>query len=531
MPRTSINSRVCKIVGKLVSSREIIVVFSAFFIVAFALHNFMLVSRMPLWDGAIIDTLLYSENYKAIERWMRELGGVPSYYLSRLLGYFPDAIAAHHVLSFSAVFLNSFLVYVYVRRALRCRICISIFAGLFSLTYPAVFVASSTNITFYVVCASFFLGGWVALYFNKGLAVFVFASVVVFVSFAYNSLLCLHYAFWFLYASDSENRGRRFTCRIVFLGIMPIIFYAVKKLYWNPYGQYLGYNSISITSIDSYFKSLTGFFNYNIQIYGVILFIFLFLTCACFLLAIRRENSADATDRRIGLPLKYSAKIVGVILAPVFSVLPYILVHKFPGWGYSSRHAILLSISGALVVAGYLDVLLSVTGSKVFRASGFGICALILWMNTSKISEVYSFLAEKNIINLKIQSTVKSVLSVENQSCVVTWKIGYPIRTQLGPSNYYSTEMNALLVLSGLEQRYLNDRHIDGEHDVRSLYMKIKSNYAYKLNNESYRQMYLVKDFNVDQGSPDKSGCLYVLKIDGDLSKIDSIRVGIERAI
>ncbi len=130
---------------------------------------------------------------------------------------------------------------------------------------------------------------------------------------------------------------------------IPFIFFALKRSFFVPYGNYAGYNQNFYWDglATRFVRSFDDFLPYEIQ-WGYVLF----LLIPVWLMSRRLSLTLDRK-----LPFSFALFGIGAV-ALVLAMFPYLIVGHIPTfWEWTSRHQLLMPLGIALLMAGFLGVL------------------------------------------------------------------------------------------------------------------------------------------------------------------------------
>ncbi|HKA46326.1 MAG TPA: hypothetical protein VKF40_30315 [Burkholderiales bacterium] len=320
-------------------------------------HGLMLLNNGLYWD----DWTIFGFPYAAVTQWYREYG-LP------LFGYYhlvldSLGVPAYRILVFLSYLVSAACLYGILTRVREIDRRTAFVLALFFVLFPSnsariSVMASRTSLCY----ALFFAGFWLAcLYLDKRVpALRVAALILLCASFLTHSFL-VFYIVVLIYIAYHEKSGLGgvralpgFVLRYLDFFALPVIFWIIKLLYFEPYGSYEGYNRITLGS------ALNGFFLIGAAFYGgfveplvasfrlplVVLIAAAILSCFGARLIGRMNGSASAQPLR----LSFWFLVLGIVLF-VAGVFAYLAVGKVPSpYDWNSRHQLLTPLGASLIL-------------------------------------------------------------------------------------------------------------------------------------------------------------------------------------
>jgi hypothetical protein len=160
---------------------------------------------------------------------------------------------SYHLISFALLFLSSLNIRGILEKipAPFTPSSYESLVGSISFAVSPLYLARhSISITYMTIFVFLFISGYrILLGFKGSLKIFLFASLLLFMSFNINSLLIFYYLvplhYYFLKRIDKSNSGN-LKMRMGFLITLPFLYWIPKNILFKPYGSFINYNSINV---------------------------------------------------------------------------------------------------------------------------------------------------------------------------------------------------------------------------------------------------------------------------------------------
>ncbi len=215
------------------------------------------------------------------------------------------------------------------------------------------------SVSQYALCYFFyFLGLWLtSRYLTQGKIILRIAALIfLFLSFFTNSFL-VFYSVVLLYIGYKELKHISWTSifrlsgRYVDFIIMPLLFWVLRTIFFQPHGMYRDYNSITVLNLIKLpFYIVYAIFNLLVELSIIsretllILGLFIILLLPPTYMLIRSVDNHNQSSK----DTKYF--LTGIILF-LIGLFPYLAVGKIPGYyNWDSRHELLLPLGFSFVL-------------------------------------------------------------------------------------------------------------------------------------------------------------------------------------
>lgn len=347
--------------------------------------GFLLLSRGVYWDGWWLIILAKPDKVHILKKILDSIGQFAQYHLLSTVGQYSNPLL---LVKFIAFF--SWLIAGVALFAILTKLAIthkdSFFIAAFFLLSPHFITKGDPSVILYPVSTMlFFLAAFVYFYSENDALGFIkifkqfLALVLFFGSFFTNSYL-VFYAGFLLFSFGIFHRKQRyqkitltlflwFKKHVVFV-FLPLLFWGVKLMFWQPYGVESHYNefvfhknNFVIPFLNNAWSGFVyGFFwplvaPITILDRKIFAVIFLFVATTAYLLTKRILNDAHDNEYDVR-PIYYV--LVGAVLF-LLGLFPYIVVGKNPhifGYGFGMRHALLLPLGSALITCGAIHLVM-----------------------------------------------------------------------------------------------------------------------------------------------------------------------------
>jgi hypothetical protein len=337
-------------------SRDLLIICTTVLVV----HGLLVFDNVPRWDGWLIYEMIESGSWHELRREFSQTGVPMTAYMHYAIGQLPAFVTAYKVVTLLALMTIAVSLYALLRDfAAFGRVDRLILTILF-VAFPAYLVTVELIMAPVTVYGALFALGAVsyrasAMAETRAARVLwrVLALGLFYGAFLVQSFL-VFYAAFFIYAFARWHRMSRPTlgstlsfarAHIDFM-LLPFAFYAVKLLWFQPYGDYAGYNELR--------PSLTNLIKGSLRaLYGGFLLptassllavanatpLVLSLSLLAFLMWRTAESMRPAQD--------WSLCLLGVVLL-LIAVAPYAVVGKIPSpKDWVSRFAVHVPLGAA----------------------------------------------------------------------------------------------------------------------------------------------------------------------------------------
>jgi hypothetical protein len=331
-----------------------------------AAHGLMLLNNGLYWD----DWVVFGFPLASISDLYREYG-LPFF------GYYHHAldslgIPAYRILVFLSYLISAVCLYAILGKIREIDRKTALVLVLFFVLFPSnsariSIMASRTSVCY----ALFFIGFWlVSVYLDKRVLTLRVASLILlFASFLTHSFLVLYVVvlIYIAYHEKSELRSLRalpaFLLRYLDFFLLPIIFWVLKLIFFEPYGQYRGYNRITLDSaiqglsfIDNAFYG--GFIEPLVESFRISP---IFIIPAAIMALLGARLMARINTQPSSGSSRYSVwfMLLGIVLF-VAGVFPYLAVGKVPSpYDWDSRHQLLTPLGASFMLVYLLRLVLA----------------------------------------------------------------------------------------------------------------------------------------------------------------------------
>ncbi|OIR06744.1 hypothetical protein GALL_109920 [mine drainage metagenome] len=354
-----------------------------FFIGAVALlsHGLLLLNDGTYWDGWLLKSYLDEGNWGELHKWATEAGlpGMDYFYwglkLTRLFAFYK-------IIAFLLILFSAILVYRVISQFNWLNRCEALGVALLSLVYPAyqTTVELSTFRYQFFYCL-FLLAALLLVHAERttasaksGLLLRLPSLILFFASFSLNSLLVFYFSFLLLLflnirqtkALSWSDIARTQVLRRMDLLLLPMLYWAIKKIFFPTHGAYAGYNSLNLDPA-AMLSHFGGFMQTAIygqvdasltKLIGQPLAWALFLACVYWAYS-RFQDSASRpllTHHQVEQKSHQSKWFFafGIVLL-ISGIFPYAAVGVSPSIsGWNTRHALLVGLPMALLIVAAL---------------------------------------------------------------------------------------------------------------------------------------------------------------------------------
>lgn len=275
----------------------------------------------------------------------------------------------------------------------------------------------------------------------------ILTLALFFISFTMNSLLIFYILplVYMLYTHKAYTSFKSLWLWIIrhfdFL-ILPIVFYAIKIIFFKPYGLYEGYNAVSVS----------GFFKAFIK---VPIFSFSHLLHTSFLLlgslcVIALIFGAFVFIYRLRHKLLAKRDILGVGLGFIImwtGMFSYVVVFKYSAFGnLEDRFSILESLGAGIIIVFLINILTKNTSYKMWILSILTLCSL----HYNIISQQRVFLAYLKQVSV-FEQLMQNPIFLSHD----TFRIYGDVNKSIGDESFY--QLNGIYAkLSGKSDKFIS---------------------------------------------------------------------------
>ncbi len=339
-------------------------------------HGLMLLNTGVYWD----DWLIVGGSPAGIAELYRAYG-LP------LFGYYHHAldsigIPAYRILVFLSYLAAAICLYGILGRMVEIDRKTALLLVLLFVLFPSnsariSIMASRTSVCY----ALFFVGLWLAaVYLDRRIPALRFASLVfLFASFLTHSLLVFYIVvpIYIAYHERSRLRTvaalRSFVLRHLDFLLLPVVFWALKLVFYEPYGGFRGYNRVTAGSALEAFSFIDNAF-FGGFIYPLVdsfLISPIFIVPAAIMAILGARLIARLDTRTSSGATRHSAwlLLVAGIVFFVAGVFPYLAVGKVPAAeDWDSRHELLTPLGAAFMLVALPRLALKKRGQNLVHA-------------------------------------------------------------------------------------------------------------------------------------------------------------------
>lgn len=345
--------------------------------VALLSHGLLLLNDGTYWDGWLLKSYLDESNWNELHKWATEAGlpGMDYFYWGlKLTGLF----AFYKVIAFLLILFSAILVYRLILQFNWLNRFEALGIATLSLVYPAyqTTIELSTFRYLFFYCL-FLLAALLLVHAERtidsakpGLLLRLLSLILFFASFSLNSLLVFYFSFLLLLflnirqtkALSWSDIARTQVLRRMDLLLLPILYWAIKKIFFPTHGPYAGYNSLNLdpTSVLSHFGGFMQTAIYGqvdaslMKLIGQPLAWALFLACVYWAYSRFRNSASEIllTHHQVEQESRRSKWffVFGIILL-ISGIFPYAAVGLSPSIsGWNTRHALLVGLPMALLI-------------------------------------------------------------------------------------------------------------------------------------------------------------------------------------
>lgn len=363
-------------------------------LVALAAHGLIVINNGILFDDWALYLHIARGDWAAMAAWVPQIGGIPTYLYVWIAGAsIPPPLVGFRVAALLLIVGAALVTYeIAMLTGLVSRIEAVVIACL-AVAYPGdhthILLITLNYLVYYLL---FLVAVWVLLRAETAAGwrrrlLQAIAVVLLFVSFGLNSLLVFFAGALLLGAIYLRTKGRLATredairegLKHAYLLVVPVVFWAVYRVFFPPHGVYSGYHQFE-WSLGSLLHSAEAFlvsgiaaqFRNSIAMLGVLAPLWLLVLFAVHRVWLRREHVAEA------LPGREVMLGFGAALAAL-AVFPYMAVGLDPSeHGWNSRHTLLLGLPVAIVLVAGAQVLFRTRGRLVGVLAGAVLASLLL---------------------------------------------------------------------------------------------------------------------------------------------------------
>ena len=363
------------------------------FIIYLFTHGFLLLNRGLFWDDWItyhMDPQVQLSVYSQAGSFLNS-----GAYIHIFFSSIGDGILSYRVAVFLSYLIISCLLYSIIRQ-------IEIIPRLFRLFIVLLFIVLPMNSArISLICLPyalnlmlFFIGFWAIIqYYNlkENKIYYILAIITFFLSFfAFSTffiyLIPLGYVIYHeVIQNKLKNNTTVFKIQIVFLFLLPVFFVFLKKVFYEPYGYYQGYNEVSIDNLWLIPNYLSRYCENNIVGTIKVLipntpFHFLIILIVGLTLFYLLNYYYQEIDE-ISLKNLIILFIFGIFLF-ILAAFPYILaglISSYTEW--NSRHQLLIPFGLAVIIVSSLYLLLPNKNRNLFLSMIVITCMIATQLN------------------------------------------------------------------------------------------------------------------------------------------------------
>jgi hypothetical protein len=347
--------------------------------VALIANGWLVLNDGVYWDDWLLYTQLTKGEWSTVQSTAQQAGGIPTYlYVWWAAAFAPPAAVGFKVVSLALLVGAALLIYRICSSSGFCSRTESVLIASVAATFPADHTHVLLITIPYLVYWTLFLAGVLLLLLSarrggaSKAALRVAADLAFFISFGLNSLLVLYLGVLVIYAISLHAAHRLAGARTiprqllahVDLLVLPLVFWAVYRLWFAPNGIYGYYHQFDLSSV-SITASLGGFWSASVvsQFADAIAALSVFPMLWLVVIAMVQRFWRAQPEARESLRPRLAMFVFGIFLF-ILAILPYNVVGLIPdAHGWSSRHAMLLSLPVALVV---------ISGTRLLFRGGHG---------------------------------------------------------------------------------------------------------------------------------------------------------------
>lgn len=404
-----------------ISEKKLIILVVAAYVFSFIL---ILFNRGFFWDGLI----LHDRSMNSLYAFSREFGAPP--YFANILYYFGTyqsplfyKLVVFLSYLFSTLFFNGIL-----KKIKEINTSYRFFILIIFSIFPVNSARIELSVFLYALCYLFFFLAFylLSIYIErKGIVLRLISLILFFVSFATNSLLVFYLIViaYIVYSKIKTLNQRAYLKQISYslfiknfdFVMIPVIYWAIKQLYFKPYGLYGDYNQISHISLRSIFnigygiaysfwssflKVLDSSFTTGINISPSLTVFLVLLVFGIFSwLGIDFKQDPKIAKRFI---------ILGVLIFCA-SVFPYVAVGKLPSLeDWDSRHQLLVSMGAAFILVYTIGLLRFSNKTKLLLMSILTVCFIINNIMTYVDFQIDSYKQTSLVENFRRNELIKN---------------------------------------------------------------------------------------------------------------------------
>ena len=337
--------------------KELKVVFLLILIYSAAYFLLLLDTNGIYWD----DWTLFRHSHKAISIQFHQMGFPQLGSLFSWLFSYKYGVFIARIFTFSLFLASGLLFYFILKRIKEINALERFFLTAFFLVFPVNSARIATIMLTYSICyLLFFLAFYITTKYseNKNIFLRILALILFFLSFQINSLL-VFYALVIAFIFYKEKTLFKY---LDFL-LLPIIFFAIKNIFFKPYGAYENYNQIKLNNnileiiLDTLSNSSNTLFrdiSRSLEITNFQALIILFVSFFLLLLLSRIFSFYDKQT----LSNKQCLLFIAIGACALFlSIFPYIVVNKYPSFlneynnlGWNDRHLLLTPLGASFIL-------------------------------------------------------------------------------------------------------------------------------------------------------------------------------------
>lgn len=482
--------------------------------------NFPIVDlAWPFWDGSIIDISIEEDDLSGIRRWFFELGCPPQYYYYLVLSKAPNPTLTQYIFSLVSLVALANAIYLLCIRTIGTTVSLAILCAISTITFPAYYVLASSVMGFYILCIALFYLSWL-LFIEKSENNSIFGISILGMTFSFfiNSLLCLHYANFYIYKLTKKESTSKITSKEVMVITIPILFYLFKTLFLTPSGPIygaIGYNKIHFDNIGQSLGHLARYAYFVLSIYAAEPLILLILVLLLIYLVVVVARSKHSTTR------SKLASIGPLLAGASMAILPYAIVQKHPSFGWSSRHALLFGPATALGYS-YFFTFAKRTPNHIVKSTIVAAMLAIIISQFYQLSLGFEALYARRKVDNWIVKEATLVNELYSEQCYIGWRFSKNLRNKFGDFAHRFYELNGLVTIATGAQKHINTTLGGDNGDRETIVDQINKEYKMISGIQEWKKSYLIGESSLLSNNP---GCVF--RIDIGEHKDDSSKYSI----
>jgi hypothetical protein len=357
-------------------------------IVTLLVHGLLLLNQGVYWDGRLWYDLIRRDDFDTLW-WSLDQAKIHSfYYLASFLKKIGPVLFLFKLITFLSLLTIGLSFFFWLQKTLQASKIQSLLGSITAISAPIALIHVEICLVHYYMFMAVFMAGHTLFSFslssehfstlNKIVLNFS-AFLLIYLSFSYPSLLCIHYGFLsFLFVKNSRKmlNSRESLIFVGIAAVFPVYAYLSRD---QAFGLYAGYNQGSELGIHLLSPTINNSFSYFFDrlllpleiedsgdFFGTIICIAM-LTLSFLFLYFKKIEKKEKKEKYAWL-LIYIICTAGLIILCVF---PYIYVGKTPehqAWKQRNGIPLLLAIPIGFLTFDYFSSILSRHSQLLFRA-------------------------------------------------------------------------------------------------------------------------------------------------------------------